>query len=361
MKLTSERFFHRHWVDKNCIDWSRAYFKSHLIGVSGTSSAASAKISGVKTCDGDVDVCQRKGKVISLFDLNLVLTFEGRLLSSDTTEDAAAAAVGTSNGEISIPEVAYDSEESDFVFNLSAVKEDAVREVVKKQVVPQLRKLLFQFGKDLIKEHGSGIQHPVDQVKSSFTRANTIASQAEISGNGGVSDAEARALAAAKAGADGSGSGTGAGSAVPKYNVESPIKTETSFHAAAADLVQVFLDPGRVSAWSRSTAIIKPEEGFNYTLFGGNISGTILKVPSSSSTSSSSSTTPLIEMTWRLREWKEGHSANLTLNFDQKTDETTCKVTWTGIPLGQAEAVKRNFEEYYVKPIKITFGYGAVL
>lgn len=277
-------------------------------------------------------MCQRKGKVISLFDLNIVLSFEGRL-SNTTDKDV--------KGEIVIPEVAYDSEESDYVFNVSGITQEKVREVVKKDIIPQLRKLLAQFGKDLIKEHGSGIQHPVDQVKSSFTRGNTLASQAEIA-------ASTPATASNSTTTDSAASGT-----VPKYNTEPLVTTEVAFRAPASEIFQTFLDPARVSAWSRSTAVIKPEEGFNYTLFGGGVSGTITKLDSTKFSS--------IEMTWRLREWKQGHFAKFTLTFDQNQTDTTCKVAWTGIPIGEADVVLNNFEEYYVKPIKVTFGYGAVL
>lgn len=323
---------YRHWVDKNCFAWSQGYFKEKLVGVEGSSSTAEAQITGVKSCEGDVDVCQRKGKVISLFDLKLVLNFEGRL-STTTDEDV--------KGEISIPEVAYDSEESDYVFKVSSVKHEAVRDVVKKEIIPQLRKLLFQFGKDLIAEHGAGIQHPANEVESSFTRGNTASQESEKAG------------AASSAGASSASSPSAAGTnEVPKYNTEGLVKTETTFHASAADIYDVFLDPARVAAWSRSTPIIKPEQGFKYTLFGGNISGTIQKLAADKSQ---------IVMTWRLREWKEGHAATLTLDFVQGSDDTKCKIGWTGIPLGEADVVKRNFEEYYIKPIKITFGYGAVL
>ena len=66
-------------------------------------------------------------------------------------------------------------------------------------------------------------------------------------------------------------------------------------------------------------------------------------------------------MTWRLREWKEGHSATLKLVVTEGPEDSAVNVSWTGIPLGEAETVLKNFDEYYVKPIKITFGYGVVL
>ncbi|KAF5097982.1 hypothetical protein D0Z00_002197 [Geotrichum galactomycetum] len=328
-----------HWVDKNCIDWSRTYFKEKLPGISASAGSTTANISSVKSCEGDVDVCQRKGKVISLFDLALVLTFEG---SSTPDGDKVS-------GEIKIPEVAYDSEESDYVFNVSSIKDDAVRDLVKKSIVPQLRTALFQFGKDLIREHGSGIQHSLDEVKSSFTRENTIKSQADIA----ALDAKPKSSASSSASATTTKDAQAAAAAtnnVPKYNTEPLVKTEVTFRAPASEIIQTLLDPARVSAWSRSTAIIKPQVGFQYTLFGGNISGKITEITASK-----------IQMTWRLREWKEGHSANLKLEVIEGPEDSAVKVSWTGIPLGEAETVLNNFDEYYVKPIKITFGYGVVL
>ena len=62
--------------------------------------------------------------MISLFDLALVLTFEG---SSNADGDKVS-------GEIKIPEVAYDSEESDCVLNVSASRMMPVRDLVKKSI-----------------------------------------------------------------------------------------------------------------------------------------------------------------------------------------------------------------------------------
>jgi hypothetical protein len=52
-----------------------------------------------------------------------------------------------------------------------------------------------------------------------------------------------------------------------------------------------------------------------------------------------------------------GHYSTLELVFDQGTDTTNLRVKWTGIPVGQEEVSKRNFEDYYVRSIKTTFGY----
>lgn len=54
--------------------------------------------------DGDVDVSQRKGKVITLFDVKVQLEYEGK-----TKDDEDVS------GTITIPEVAHDTEEDEYV------------------------------------------------------------------------------------------------------------------------------------------------------------------------------------------------------------------------------------------------------
>lgn len=45
--------------------------------------------------------------------------------------------------------------------------------------------------------------------------------------------------------------------------------------------------------------------------------------------------------------------------FDQGYDVTTLRYTWEGVPIGQEDTAKKNFNEYYVKSIKATFGYAS--
>ena len=64
----------------------------------------SARITRLVSMDGDVDVSQRKGKVIAMFDVKLVLEFEG-----STPEQSDVS------GTITVPEVAHDTDKEDYV------------------------------------------------------------------------------------------------------------------------------------------------------------------------------------------------------------------------------------------------------
>jgi activator of HSP90 ATPase len=67
-----------HWVNKDVSVWAREYLDKDLVGLSVEDDGTSAKITSILSMDGDVDVNQRKGKVITLFDVKLQLEYSGR-------------------------------------------------------------------------------------------------------------------------------------------------------------------------------------------------------------------------------------------------------------------------------------------
>ncbi|RCK66023.1 Hsp90 co-chaperone AHA1 [Candida viswanathii] len=358
-----------HWVDKNCFPWAVEYFDKNLVGLDAISQDEYVHIEAVSSVEGDVDVSQRKGKVISLFDVRLVLTWHGY---SPKAEDI--------NGSITIPELTYDSEEDDLQFQITVYNENAqnttITGFIKKHIIPKLRKKLMQFGKDLIETNSKDIQLSQDKVTSSFTKANQSAEtpaekprekKEEVPKKESPAPAEKKAETAKAPSpqltqkdlvsdkisnhkkvvyADGS-------TIVPKYNTTT-LHLEPEFNTTAEQLYITLLLKERISAWTRSFPVIEnfpPKEGTDFELFGGSVSGKILKlVPNE-----------LIIELWRLLDWKEGHFAQLDIKLVQGGSETTMVVKFSGIPIGEEERVRNNFEERYVRAIKITFGFGAVL
>lgn len=66
-----------HWVNKDVREWARQYLEKSLVGTSAEQGDVSATVSKIISMDGDVDVSQRKGKVITLFDVKLQMEYEG--------------------------------------------------------------------------------------------------------------------------------------------------------------------------------------------------------------------------------------------------------------------------------------------
>lgn len=334
-----------HWVDKNCIGWAREYFRENIVGLKGESDDNStvATVTSVTSVEGDVVVSQRKGKIISLFDVKLVLSYEGKVDDVDA------------KGTITVPEVAYDTEEDEYQFDISVFSESSsntkIRDVVRQKIVPQLRKVLVQFGKDLMITHGSDIQVSSDKVTSQFTKANQEESLQFESAK--KTEVEKPTIATAKT-TIASATTTPTGSShVPQYNT-STLHFEPVFNTTAEQIYLTFLEKNRIGAWTRSNPEFEGDmlkEGSEFQLFGGGVSGKITKlVPNEK-----------IEQEWRLRDWKTGHHATLTIDFHQGDSDTKLDVLFKGIPVGEEDAVQGNFEDYYVRSIKITFGFGAVL
>ena len=74
-----------HWVNKDASTWTREYLDENLTKISTEEDNVKAKISKVISADGDVDVSQRKGKVITLFDLKVRLEYEGQYIPAPNT------------------------------------------------------------------------------------------------------------------------------------------------------------------------------------------------------------------------------------------------------------------------------------
>jgi activator of HSP90 ATPase len=67
-----------HWVNKDAAPWAKDYLAEKVTVITAEEDDVSAKVSKLVSMDGDVDVSQRKGKVITIFDVMLQLEYEGR-------------------------------------------------------------------------------------------------------------------------------------------------------------------------------------------------------------------------------------------------------------------------------------------
>lgn len=327
-----------HWVNKQCLDWSREWFDSKLTGVQAKDSLHTATISKVSKVEGDVEVSQRKGKVISLFDVQLTLAVECTGFG-DTPVSAT----------ILVPELAYDSEFDSLQFEITLGNESGpaadARLFLRSNLIPQLRTILVQFGPELIATNSSDIQLEQDKVTSQFTKANQQSAAAKPTPvKKTVPVTASTPVQAAKALSYPN---------TPKYNT-STLKQDYVFQTSADQLYRTWLDPQRVAAFTRLEPVMSafpPAPGSEYKLFGGSVEGQFLElVPDKR-----------IVQLWRLLAWKAGHFAKFDITFDQGHGETKMHVDFSGIPIGEEEVVLDNFKSRYVDSIKRTFGFGILL
>lgn len=311
-----------HWVDKNCLPWAREYFEHKLVGL----QAGDVTVTKVKSLEGDCEVCQRKGKVISLYDMCLVVEY---------TSDGRT-------GTITVPEVMYDTEPDEYQFNLGERVEEKDRVAIRGELVPQLREVLADFGPTLIHVHGSDIQVDESEVMSTFTKGNqnlikhmkpVVKERTTL--NKAPAAAAAKPLSAYSKG----------------YNVTT-LELHEEFNTTAEELYKTLTDPQRYLQFTRTPAEgLEPREGCEFRVFGGGVECKLLKLDPYRR----------IDMLWRLSSWKQGHYVQIRFSFNQGQSETTMDVVLDGVPVGEEDLVLNNFKERYIRAIKVTFGFGAVL
>lgn len=340
-----------HWVDKNCIGWARDYLTKHLVELSTGDSSDDkfAKIKSISSIEGDCEVNQRKGKVISLFDLQLVILVDGHVGDEEF------------EGSISVPEVAFDSGIDDYQFDISIYKENSklneIKPTIREDLLPKLRELFQRFGKDLLIEHGNDIQVPENQVNSQFTKSNQQESFKETNTVIKNNDVDAQTpvvknvIKEEKKIAISSTGGN-----------KTTIHLEPSFIVPATEIYTTFIDKERIMMFSRGSVRVTDSKntssktlivGDKFELFDGNISCELIETKENT----------LLVFKWRLRDWPSKIWSTLNMEFHESKEyhETKVQVTWSGIPVGDEDRVRANFENYYVRPIKLTFGFGVVL
>jgi activator of HSP90 ATPase len=307
-----------HWVDKNCIVWTRDYFKQKLEQLSVKEGDAEVKIVSMDKLEGDVDLNQRKGKIINIYDFAIDLNWEGQ--KGDTK----------ASGKVSIPEFMHDTKLEEIVFDVSMDKESKeslpFKQIVKSHLLPIIRQAFVSFETDLVAANISDVF--IDKSASSET-AKPTSYQPKPPAPVLDSKVESKVLG---------------GVATIDYTVV--------FQAAASDIYSTLINPDRIRIWTRSgNAVSDPVAGGKFSLFNDNITGEYVELIQNEK----------IVQKWRNKSWPAGHFSSVTMTFNDKGNSTAVKVVQNDVPIGERDITKTNWHQYYWNPIKSTFGFGAIL
>lgn len=196
----------------------------------------------------------------------------------------------------------------------SDLSKEPVKDLVRKELTPHIRKRLAKLGPALIIEHGKDIQHaPGSDPSAGFPALKVMqnSSVAKLADN-----------------AKSSAVGTAGAANGPKVNVTSLSDTQ-EFRTTAEQLYETFTDPQRIAAFTRAPPKVfeGAKEGAKFEIFGGNVSGSYAKLEKPS----------YIEQKWRLAQWPQGHYSSLKIKFEQNDVDavTIMRVDWEGVPVGQ--------------------------
>ncbi|KAG6854581.1 hypothetical protein C0991_004917 [Blastosporella zonata] len=326
-----------HWKNKNVSRWGCEWFERELVTVSvkGDSEGEVVSVSKVTEADGDVELGQRKSKLITIYDCKIVLAWKGT--ASDGTEV---------NGTLEIPEVSHEitvDRLSDYLYNwtLSTARSpavDALYQVAKTRLPAALEVKFTEFPAALVDTHGKDLT-----VSGDPSRAPTPAPPSGTTPVVASSSSPAPVLPK---------------KVEPKKLNTKTVTAEANFKANADDLFGLFTDEKKIIQWTRAAAqvcihalpikllkltVISTKQsqavaGSDYSLFGGGVKGKYLSLTPSRE----------IVQTWSLQSptWPEGHFATLTTTLEQSSDSTKVVFSLAGVPTGMEEGIKRNLEGY---------------
>jgi activator of HSP90 ATPase len=127
------------------------------------------------------------------------------------------------------------------------------------------------------------------------------------------------------------------------------LKQEIEFVCSANDLYDCFVNPAKVSAWTRGPPPPPATIGQSFSLFGGNVTGEWKELLPGSS----------LVFEWRLKAWPAKHTSLVTITLSQGDSSTMLRLNQERVPVGIKDLTEKNWTQYYWNAIKGTFGYGA--
>jgi activator of HSP90 ATPase len=319
-----------HWKNKNVTRWGKEWFEQELstLTIKGDAEGEEVQISEVTEVDGDIELGQRKSKLITIYDCKIVFKWVGT--ASDGTEV---------KGKLTIPEVSHEitlDGLSDYTYNWSLDTDsspavDALFALARSRLPAALETKFAEFPTALIDTHGKDLTISADPSRTG-TPALTDSTSAR--GTANASTAVKKAEEKLKA-----------------VNT-STVSVGATFMIAAADLFGLLTDEKKIPSWTRASARSSAQPDTEYSLFGGGVIGKYVSL-----------TPPkLIVQTWALQSptWPSGHTATLTTDIVQSSDSTKITFTLSGVPTGMEDEIKRNLEGYYIHGFK-SIGLGTSL
>lgn len=323
---------HYHWKTKGCTPWAKDWFSNELVGQSAPvpDSDAIVKVTGISSFEGDVELGNRKGKLITIYDTIIRLSWD-----SSTGEDK------TASGTITFTDVSHEIEDNDEEYPFetemsspSSNENQAAYDVVRKTLAPSLQRILKRFRPALIDTHARDLGH--DDV------AQTKAAPESVS--------------AATAAPVPTSTPTPATSGPQRTTTSSVSTSSSDVHVSAQlaasqqDLWEVLTDAARIPMWSKAPAQLKLVQGETYSLFGGNITGSVVEVDAPRR----------LVQTWRMPQWPQGHFGKLVTTLTQGEDSTNLELVLAGVPSGSEDAAEAGLQNNYIRGLK-SMGLGTIL
>jgi activator of HSP90 ATPase len=118
------------------------------------------------------------------------------------------------------------------------------------------------------------------------------------------------------------------------------LKQKYVINAPASKVWNALTDSKIIDEWGAGPAKMNSNEGFEFSLWGGDIWGKNIKVANAR----------FLKQEWTSGKWKDPSIVEFTLK--EKDGKTTLELNHKNIPDGEYEDIKSGWKDYYLGPLK---------
>ncbi|WVQ72421.1 hypothetical protein IAR50_001973 [Cryptococcus sp. DSM 104548] len=316
-----------HWRNKNCAPFAYDWIKNALPGLKIEDGQQTAEIEKVSSVTGDCDLGQRKGKLLTIYDLEVEASWNG--VAKDGSEIA---------GTLRVPEVSHEAIDgvSDYVYefkitgNTNASSQELLA-FVRKTFPSILSEKFNSFRPALVAAHGNPSDSASPAPSKPATPVPASATAPVASGSKQASEPPVKEEAAAKK---------------EKSSVGKTVTVEVKadLQASADDLWGLLTDENKIPMWSRSAAKLPLKPEGEYELFNGNVRGKVVSIDAPKK----------LVQSWQVRHpaWPIEHFGTMTLSLNQGSSTTSATFTLDGVPAGTESDVEKALNTFYIQALK---------
>jgi uncharacterized protein YndB with AHSA1/START domain len=125
-----------------------------------------------------------------------------------------------------------------------------------------------------------------------------------------------------------------------------PITQDYEIQATPAQVFEALTDPALIEKWSGAPARMDAQVGTQFSMFGGNITGTNLEVVPDRK----------LVQAWYGGDWEE--PSHVTFTLVAVADGTRVELRHEDVPEDEVATISQGWKEYYLGPIQHMFEKG---
>ncbi|KAK9532007.1 hypothetical protein VZT92_011390 [Zoarces viviparus] len=334
-----------HWTERDVSSWSSVLLRDLLLGVSLKGPEGVVELTEVDRLEGESSINNRRGKLFFFYEWRLRASWLG-------TSSSGVKFRGT----VDVSNLSDENDMDDLDISVSLCKDQPgtpLLSLMKKTGVQEVRRVLGEFVHRLKSEFSQGMilakadqpeppepQNQKDQIQTSIPQTQIQTSRAQTQNNQ-IQTSRAQKSSTPRC-------SSGPAPSLPGV----PIKTCTfnlteTFQTSPDELYRTFIGQEFVQVFTRSAAQVDGRRGGQFQMLDGSVRGEFTQlVPNRK-----------IEMRWRFRTWPSEHYAAVSLELEERGDETELRMECGGVPEGEEESTREGWTRFYFRAIKQVFGY----